>query len=133
MPAYGRELTQLFFFGLIGVVGFVVDAGVLTLALSIGLGLYGGRILSYLTAVTCTWALNRRFTFRQTAAAERFRQWRRFALSQLTGATINLGTYAVLVRSSRVCAQHPVIAVAVGSLLGLLGNYLAARRFVFAQ
>jgi ElaB/YqjD/DUF883 family membrane-anchored ribosome-binding protein len=34
---------------------------------------------------------------------------------------------------SRYCADHPVIGVAVGSLMGLMANYLAARRYVFEQ
>jgi putative flippase GtrA len=36
-------IRQMFSFGLVGVLGFVVDAGVLYAALYCGLGLYAGR------------------------------------------------------------------------------------------
>jgi putative flippase GtrA len=54
-------------------------------------------------------------------------------VSQLSGATINLGVYASLVHMSRYCADRPVIGVAAGSLAGLMVNFLVARRFVFAE
>ena len=133
MPLFHRTVAEIFSFAVIGAVGFVVDTSVLYAALYLGLGLYAGRVVSYLAAVTFTWALNRRYTFKQRATASRFRQWRRFAVSQLSGAIINLGVYASLVRMSPYCADHPVIGVAVGSLMGLIVNYLAARRYVFEQ
>ncbi len=133
MLAFRRTAAQVFSFTAIGAAGFVVDTAVLYVALHLGLGLYAGRGVSYLGAVTFTWALNSRYTFEQRATTHRFRQWRRFAVSQLSGAVINLGVYASLVRMSRYCADHPVIAVAVGSLMGLTVNYLAARRYVFER
>jgi putative flippase GtrA len=133
MPVYHRTVAEIFSFTVIGAAGFVVDTSVLYAALYLGLGLYAGRGVSYLAAVTFTWALNSRYTFEQRATASRFRQWRRFAVSQLSGAVVNLGVYASLVQMSRYCADHPVIGVAVGSLMGLMANYLAARRYVFEQ
>jgi putative flippase GtrA len=134
MPAFHSTVAEILSFTVIGGAGFVVDTSVLYAALYLGLGLYAGRGVSYLAAVTFTWALNRRYTFNQRATtAGRFTQWRRFAVSQLSGAVINLGVYGGLVRMSRFCAEHPVIGVAVGSLMGLMANYLAARRFVFRE
>jgi putative flippase GtrA len=131
MPDLRRTVAEIFSFTVIGAAGFAVDASVLYAALYLGLGLYAGRALSYLSAVTFTWALNRRFTFARSLTVGRGTQWRRFAVSQLSGAVINLSVYASLVRMSHYCADHPVIGVAVGSLMGLTVNYLAARRYVF--
>jgi len=128
-----RTLVQLISFGVIGTGGFVVDSLVLYAALYLGLGLYAGRGVSYLTAVTFTWALNRRYTFEQSANSGHFAQWRRFALSQLSGAAINLGVYSGLVRMSPFCAAYPVIGVAIGSLMGMMVNYAAARVYAFRQ
>ncbi len=134
MAALELTIAEIFSFTIIGAAGFVVDTSVLYAALYVGLGLYAGRVISYLAAVTFTWALNSRFTFKQhTIVSSRFRQWQRFAVSQLSGAVINLGAYAGLVRMSPYCAEHPVIGVAIGSLMGLMANYLAARRFVFRE
>ncbi|MGH8576331.1 MAG: GtrA family protein, partial [Gammaproteobacteria bacterium] len=45
-------------FGLVGTAGFVVDAAALTAAMAwLGLGPYGGRVVSYLAAATFTWAM----------------------------------------------------------------------------
>jgi putative flippase GtrA len=52
-------------------------------------------------------------------------------VSQLSGATINLGMYALLVHMSPLVAREPVIGVAAGSLSGLLVNFWVARVFVF--
>jgi putative flippase GtrA len=133
MTGSGRTLAQMISFTIIGAAGFVVDTVVLYAALYLGLGLYAGRGVSYLAAVTFTWALNRRYTFERRENTELFGQWRRFALSQLSGAVINLGVYSSLVRMSPYCAVHPVIGVAAGSLMGLMVNYVAARRYVFKQ
>jgi len=124
-------LRQMSAFAAVGVVGFGVDASVLYAGLAVGLGLNLGRVVSYLCAVTTTWALNRRFTFSDRSTRGLFSQWGRFAVSQLSGAAVNLGAYYLLVHNSAVAAAHPVIGVAVGSLLGLTLNYAVARVFVF--
>ena len=128
-----RPMRQLFSFGVIGCLGFLVDTLVLYLAIFLGAGLYLGRALSYLAAVTVTWALNRRFTFAQRGDGTALSEWAKFSVSQLSGATINLGAYAALVHTSSYCAQHPVVAVAVGSVAGMIINFTVARRYVFSS
>jgi putative flippase GtrA len=133
MTGSSRTLVQMISFGIIGAAGFVVDALVLYAAIYLGLGLYAGRAVSYLAAVTFTWQLNRRYTFERRENTGLFGQWRRFALSQLSGAAVNLGVYSSLVRMNPYCASHPVIGVAAGSLLGMMVNYVAARRYAFKK
>lgn len=131
----GRERTltllQFLRFGAVGTIGFVVDTAALYAALWGGLGLYSGRAVSYLVAVTTTWALNRAWTFRGQGDGPALRQWAAFALVCLVGFAFNYGTYAALVGGVAVVAQHPVIGVAAGSLAGMSGNFLLSRRFVF--
>jgi putative flippase GtrA len=124
-------LLQLLRFTLVGAVTFFVDAGVLSAALGAGAGFYVGRLVSYLSAVTFSWAVNRRFTFRHRTELRLLTEWRRFLMSQVAGASVNLGLYALLVRTSPWCAAHPLVVVGVGSLSGLLVNFFAARRYVF--
>ena len=130
-PSRTARTDQLPWFAAVGVLGFAVDAGVLHLAILGGLGLHVGRLLSYLCAVTVTWELNRRFTFRAAATPATFGSWLRFAVSQLGGAAVNLGCYFLLIHTSATVAHLPVIGVAAGSLLGMLLNFASARAYVF--
>jgi putative flippase GtrA len=129
----GKTGRQIALFGAVGVVGFLVDAGVLHVAVAVGLGLYIGRAVSFLCAVSVTWILNRRFTFQGASNGSALSQWGRFVVSQLSGAAINLGVYAALVRFSALVAQYPSLGVAIGSLSGLLVNFSVARAFVFKR
>jgi putative flippase GtrA len=126
-PLYRQVIT----FGVVGIIGFVVDASVLYLARWIGLGLFLGRIASYMTAATTTWILNRQFTFAGQGGRALLHEWLLFMLSQLSGAAFNLGIYGWLVVSSTRVAAQPVLGVAVGSVAGMAVNFMVARRFVF--
>ena len=130
---YRVLIRQLFAFGVVGVLGFLVDAGILYLARCLGIGLIVGRVVSYLTAATSTWALNRRFTFTSREDRGPLREWVLFMISQLAGAVFNLGLYGWLVTSSRLVAAQPVIGVAAGSLAGMLVNFFVAKKFVFKE
>lgn len=127
-------LAQFLRFGAVGTVGFVVDAAVLYAMLGLGAGPYLGRVPAYLAAATTTWALNRRWTFRdegRDAGGAAGRQWALFALLNLGGFVVNYGTYATLVRLVPVVAAYPVLGVAAGALAGMTGNFLLSRRYVF--
>jgi putative flippase GtrA len=124
-------VPRLFSFGVIGIAGFLTDSAVLTAGLKLGTGPYWGRLLSYLCAVTVTWALNQRFTFAERGGGPALPQWAKFAISQLSGGAVNLGVYGTLIRTSGLFASHPVMAVGVGAVCGMTINFLAAQRFVF--
>lgn len=119
-------------FCLVGTVGFVVDAGVLTLLVN-GLGWhhYAGRAVSFPFAVTATWLLNRRWTFRRTGDTRT--EYSRYFSVQAVGALINLATYAAIIEAVPRLGAVPVIPLAAGAALALAFNFLASRRFVFAS
>lgn len=123
---------QMLTFGLVGVAGFLVDTATLYAMMYVGVGIRAGRIVSYLTAVTTTWALNRRYTFRRPSGHSWLAEWTRYSTSQIGGAAVNLGLYYLLIRSAFV-AGHPVIGVAAGSLAGMLVNFELAKLFVFRE
>jgi putative flippase GtrA len=119
---------------MVGAVGFLVDAGVLTAAMTLlGLNLYAGRVVSFLAAVTATWAMNRTFTFRPAASSSLIGEWLRFVASNAVGGVVNFGAYAWLVNDMTRAREFPVIAVAAGSLSGLAVNFCLSRRFVFRE
>ncbi|GMN03774.1 GtrA family protein [Erythrobacter sp. MTPC3] len=119
-------------FALVGAAGFLVDIATLYGALAIGLGLYLGRAVSYLSAATFTWAVNRRFTF-STSASPSLAEWFRFVLANASGGLVNYITYAALVTWAAGLLAHPALAVACGSVAGLAVNYAASERFVFRK
>lgn len=130
-PRRLRLLGEFLRFGVVGTVGFVVDAAVLTLAIAAGLGPWYGRALSYLTGATTTFALNRIWTFRGAGRDGVLRQWALFLLVNLLGFACNYTTYAALITLVPFVAAHPVLGVAAGSIAGLFGNFAMSRRFVF--
>lgn len=129
MAALGR---QIIWFGLVGVIGFMVDAAVLyVLVFNVGTGHLVSRLPSFLAAATVTWALNRRFTF---AAADRrapVRQWLRFLAANALGALVNYATFAALIVKGEPFLTQPVLAVAAGSVAGMVFNFTTSRWLVF--
>ena len=75
-------------FGLVGGIGFLVDAGILTLLVN---GFtwhhYSARAVSFAAAVTITWALNRRWVFVRTDDGRR--EYAQYFGVQTVGAAIN--------------------------------------------
>lgn len=126
-------IQQFFMFALVGAAGFFVDAGTLLFAHHVlGLNLYAGRVLSFLTAATFTWQLNRKLTFRDAASSSgALTQWLKFLSANAIGGLINLGVYAVLIARLPVAREHPVLAVAAGSISGLVFNFAISRLVVF--
>jgi putative flippase GtrA len=118
-------------FAIIGTAALPVDAAVLYTAMFLGSGPYLGRVVSYLVAATTTWALNRRFTFRELRSPDRLKEWSRFLAANAAGGLVNYGVYALLVATSAVVARWPIIGIAAGSLAGLSLNFTLSRGVVF--
>ena len=125
-------LPQFLRFGVVGTVGFLVDSAVLLGMMALGLGPYGGRVVSYLVAASTTFALNRAWTFRSTARdAPVAAQWGRFVALNMVGFAANYGTYAALIATMPLVAAYPVLGVAAGSVAGMFINFGLSRRYVF--
>ncbi len=129
-PAYLVLAAQFMQFATVGVAGLTVDT-VVVYATRDRVGLYVAGLLSYLVAVTVTWALNRMWTFRGLGQGSALRQWARFVAANLLGFVLNRGTYFTLVTVSPLCAAQPIYAVAAGSVAGMFANFSLSRRIVF--
>lgn len=123
-------LVQFMQFGVVGLVGFVIDTTAVY-GLRWSLGLYGAGAVSYVVAATGTWMLNRLWTFRGQGGGTMHRQWALFLTTNLLGFTLNRGTYALLVTFVAACAAQPVYAVAAGAVAGMFVNFGMARGVVF--
>jgi putative flippase GtrA len=119
-------------FGVIGIAGLLVDIAVLRLMLSVfGLGLYSARVVSFLAAATATWLGNRMVTFRDRRSPRHAEEWLRFLLVNAPGGAVNYGVYALLVTHVPVLAEHAALAVAIGSVAGMLFNFTGSALVVF--
>ncbi len=130
-PGHVRLLAQFSQFGVVGVVGFLVDTAVVY-AVRGAVGLYVAGTLAYAVAVTTTWWLNRIWTFRGLGnVGPVHRQWAKFVIVNLPGLCLNLGTYFALVATVPLCAVHPVIAIFAGAVAGMFANFTLSRAVVF--
>jgi len=120
----------MFSFGVVGTIGFLVDAGVLLAAVPL-LGLYAGRLVSFAIAVLVTWALNRTFTFHDRRTDSLPVELALYISSQSFGALTNMAVYTAAVLLSDWMKAYPVAALALGSIAGMAVNYSAAHFFVF--
>jgi putative flippase GtrA len=125
--------SQFARFAIAGAIGFVVDAGVLYVALACGLGLFAGRGVSFMAAVSVTWCINRQHTFRERADRSAWVEWWRYLLSMLGGASVNYATYSAVVLTVHRWQLVPLIAVACGSVAGLFINFFAAKLWAFKK
>lgn len=119
-------------FGVGGVIGFIVDAGVLQLLVSgLAWDRFSGRLISFLCAATATWLFNRRYTFHGIRRHSLFGEWVRYILAMSVGFACNFTAYTALVLWFDIDRQWLILAVAAGSLAGLGVNFLASRHWVY--
>jgi putative flippase GtrA len=132
LKALAQVHKHFIYFSLVGAIGFLVDTTVLySLIHGFDSGLYVSRIASYLAAASTTWWLNSRYTFDSSTKENYVIQWVKFLWLNAFGGLINYGVYALLVASWSIATTQPVIAVAFGSIAGLVVNFNLSKRFVF--
>jgi putative flippase GtrA len=129
--------SQLLRFGLVGIAGYVVDSAVLYLCLSLGWGPAWGRLVSFLCAVATTWLLNRRFTFvkgkQKIEILVLIQEALRYMSAMLLGGALNLITYGTIMHLVPSQPFLPAIAVASGSLVGMVANFAGAKFWVYSD
>ncbi len=127
-------MRQFFLFGLAGTLGFLVDAGVVSVLVNgLDWNPYGARVISFLCAVATTFTFNRRYTFAATSAGSLARQAGQYLVAMLAGFGVNYVIYAVLVYQFETVRTWPVFGVAAGSIAGMLVNYTSSRFWVFGK
>jgi putative flippase GtrA len=124
-------ITRLFRFAVGGVVGFIVDSSLLYAFMAAGLGPYVARVPSFLCAATCTWLVNRYWTFADRRTTQRSVEWGRYIVAMIVGGGFNYAAYATLLSVSATARAWPVLGVAAGSIAGMGVNYLSSHYWVF--
>ncbi len=120
-------------FAVVGAVGFIVDAGLLTTLISgFGMNHYAARAVSFTAAVSVTWYLNRRWVFDRKAVAMTPGEYSAYVAVQVIGALINLLVFVLLIELRPQLLDLPVIPLAIGAAAGLLFNFTASSLLVFS-
>lgn len=120
-----------FLFAAVGTVGFVVDTSVLYLLKGV-VGLYFGRLFSFVVSVFVTWVLNRSVTFADRASRKsKYHEFAIYFLLMTVGGLVNYSIYAGLVSHFSLVHDQPVWGVAAGSVAGLVINLLSSRFLLF--
>lgn len=119
-------------FAAAGCVGFAVDAGLLAVLVHVlGVDPYLARAVSFPTAVTATWYINRRLAFAAQASDDKLREWARYFGVSVVGSVVNLAVYSACIFFSGFMFRNPVSALAIASVVALLVNYQGAKRHAF--
>lgn len=127
------DLASFGRFGLVGAVGFAVDAGLLQLLCMMGWDPIVARCVALPLAVLSTWLLNRSFTFPEAQEGPWWPSLVRYVGVSALGASVNFVVYSALVFGFAAMARHPAAAVAVGSAVALFVNYLGSKHFAFRR
>lgn len=114
-------------FLLVGSVGFLVDAGLLTMMAAAGSGPYLGRAVSFPVAVVTTFLLNRHLTFQASGTDKPGLQFVRYLGAQVGGTLLNLAVYVALLASVPAWSNQPWIPLAIGSIAAMALTYLSSR------
>lgn len=124
--------TRLPAFALTGMLGFLVDAGLMAL-LHAGWQVHPvfARCVSFPVALTVTWLVNRRWVFawsRQTGVTT---EYARYVVVQVTGAALNLTIFTGLIYTLPPLMAAPVLALAIAAVGSLVLNYLLLVSWVY--
>lgn len=122
-------MTKVLSFAVAGGIGFIVDAGVLTLLLAATpLDPFSARLVSILIALSSTWLLNRNLTFGpsgRSLASEGVRYGG-------VGATTSIVNYLIYSVMLIVFPRMPpLVALVAASGIAMILSYFGYARLVF--
>lgn len=104
-------LVQLLHFAAVGSMGVIIDFGLLNLlswvtGITKGWGIVPLNIISFSAALTVSFLLNKRWTFKDTSQTDNFKKFNLFLIISLLGLAINTSVVALI--TSNV---NPALAV----------------------
>jgi putative flippase GtrA len=132
MAIQRKHIAEITRFGISGVAGFTVDAGIVAILTgALGLGPIIAQVIAFAVAVTVTWLINRHWTFARHASDRWLNEWTRYVAANSIGAVVNNSIYVVLVLTETIFSKNPILAIIVGSVAGMGFNFASAKMIVF--
>ena len=122
------SLSQLARFALVGILGFVVDAGMTLTLIHRGIDPFTARVLSIALAMMVTWRLHRALTFGASDSSQAREGFRYFTVA-IIAAILNYAIYAGLLIAFSAISPLFAIVVAIGTVTVL--SFLGYRHLVF--
>lgn len=116
----------------VGVIGFVVDAGMFMILTNwSGLATIPARVLAFIPATLATWAINRFAVFQSTHVrhAAKAKEYAKYLLVQGGGIGINFSVFYLALEAFP--SSPSLFPLALGSLAAMAFNFTGARLIVF--
>jgi putative flippase GtrA len=113
------------------VISLMLDFGVFTAALSVGMSPAIAAATGYIAGILCHWAISSRLVFASQLAAScagRRQQQALFFLSALVGLGITTGIVGITVRNG----LDPRLAKAAAIVVSFQATYVLRRKVIFA-
>lgn len=124
------EATRFLRFAIVGAIGFVIDAGLLTtLHNGGGLDPFSSRLISISVSAFTTWRLNRSLTFGASDLSQA-NEGLRYALVAAATAGFNYLVYVLLLLG--FLGMPPIAAAIAATLAAMFFSYAGYSRFVFS-
>ena len=128
------SIRTLWNFAMIGALGFVTEAIILTALVQAAHWLpWHARVPSFLTAVLLTWLLNRRHTFAGREPGCRGIEALSYMTIQICGAAINLAIFGVCLASIPALVHIPVVPLGIGAVAGFAFNFAASNLLLYRR
>lgn len=134
--AKGRDISvsKILKFGMVGAVGFLIEAVVLTLLYKeYAFNVVLARTVSFSLATLATWLLNRSFTFAEEKSLNlsKRKEYIFYLAIQSGGAVLNFLVFILLIMILPYLKAIPIIPLAAGAVFGFLFNYIVLKRWVY--
>lgn len=127
-----QRYKEFVLFAAAGVLGYLADVFT-TVILEPYLGVYLARFPAFFAAATVTWVFNRSITFngRQSVHQSIFKEYIHYLSLMVVGLVVNYVVYAISITIFKNIPYAIYLCVALGSLAGMLVNFIMSRKFIF--
>jgi putative flippase GtrA len=122
-------LSRILRFGGVGLLGFAVDAGLLTWLQHVDIDVYIARTVSFSAAVSVTFLLNRMFTF-DASAYPWAGQVAGYGAAQFLGALLNFAVFWLVLIWRPTWTTEPWLPLAIASACSMLVTYWLSKRLL---
>lgn len=126
---------QFLLFVIAGTTGFVADALLTILFIKSGLSHILSRGLAIPLAMTLTFFINKKYTFKSSRGARYsiYKQFFDYVLANAISQSFNFMVYTILILNVSLLYKLPILAVAVSSLSAMFITFGLSKYWVFKE